>query len=623
MTATQAPVKPARLIWQMLMYRKWLYFADVAAWAAIHTFPLIPGFILREFFNTLAGASSLGLSVNALIALVLASALAQVMLRVAGALADIPHRFIMSALLRRNTFAHILNLPGAASVHGAVGDVFNVMRDDARSVEDFISWTCDLVGQSFFLPIALVILVSINAPMALLVFLPMVAVVTISQLAWRKIARLREARRNADGDVADCLNEMFESVNAIQVATAEERFVDHFRKLSEARREAAVKDSVFTQLVQSIYENAVQLGTGLILLVAAGAMQPGQARPFTVGDFALFVYYLTFVSDMTVFYGRVISTYRQTHVAFKRMIGLLQGAPPETLVAHNPIGLKPRDMFAKISSAPGVLNARSAEALTSAPSAASAQSTQIAPPFHALRVSSLTYQHPTSQRGIQNVNLELNRGEFVVITGRIGSGKTTLVRALLGLLKAQSGDVYWNGEIVRDPANFFVPPRTAYTPQSPRLFSNTLRDNIRLGFPASDDEVRAAMRQAVLEDDVNQFEKQLDTLIGPRGVRLSGGQAQRTAAARMFVRRPDVLVFDDLSSALDVVTEQTLWQRLDDARAQGYAATCLVVSHRRAALHRADRILVLKDGAVAEVGPHSQLYANNGEYRSLYDARTE
>ncbi len=607
MTATQAPINPARLIWRMLTYRKWLYLADVAAWAAIHTFPLIPGFILREFFNTLTGNAALGLSVEALIGLVLASALAQVMLRVGGAFADIPHRFTMSALLRRNTFAHILNLPGAASVHGAVGDVFNVMRDDARSVEDFISWTCDLVGQSFFLPIAMLILVSINAPMAALVFLPMVAVVTISQLAWRKIARLRETRRNADGDVADCLNEMFESVSAIQVATAEERFVQHFRKLSDVRREAAVKDSVFTQLVQSIYENAVQLGTGLILLVAAGAMQPGQARPFTVGDFALFVYYLTFVSDMTVFYGRVISTYRQTHVAFKRMIGLLQGAPPETLVAHNDIGLKPRDMFASKISGQTAASARSAE--TSA--------------FQTLRVSSLTYQHPASQRGIQNVSFELKRGEFVVITGRIGSGKTTLVRALLGLLKPQAGDVYWNGEIVRDPAAFFVPPRTAYTPQSPRLFSNTLRDNIRLGFPASDDDVRAAMRQAVLEDDVNQFEKQLDTLIGPRGVRLSGGQAQRTAAARMFARRPDVLVFDDLSSALDVVTEQTLWQRLDDARARGYAATCLVVSHRRAALHRADRILVLKDGAVAEVGPHTQLYANDGEYRSLYDARTE
>lgn len=91
----------------------------------------------------------------------------------------------------------------------------------------------------------------------------------------------------------------------------------------------------------------------------------------------------------------------------------------------------------------------------------------------------------------------------------------------------------------------------------------------------------------------------------------------------MFVRRPDVLVFDDLSSALDVVTEQTLWQRLDDARANGYAATCLVISHRRAALHRADRIIVLADGLVAEVGSHTELYARDGEYRSLYDARTE
>ncbi len=174
----------------------------------------------------------------------------------------------------------------------------------------------------------------------------------------------------------------------------------------------------------------------------------------------------------------------------------------------------------------------------------------------------LSYRHPGSERGIFDIDLTLPRGSFIVITGRIGAGKTTLLRALLGLLPKDAGDIRWNDDLVAEPARFFQPPRCAYTPQVPRLFSDTLRENILLGLPEAQADLPSAIRQAVLEPDVETLDRGLDTLVGPRGVRLSGGQVQRAAAARMFVRQPDLLVFDDLSSALDVETERMLWQRL-------------------------------------------------------------
>src|SRR5205823_9527924 len=132
----------------------------------------------------------------------------------------------------------------------------------------------------------------------------------------------------------------------------------------------------------------------------------------------------------------------------------------------------------------------------------------------------------------------------------------------------------------------------------PRLFSETLRENLLLGQPADGPALAAAIHRAVLDPDVAALERGLDTRVGPRGVRLSGGQVQRAAAARMLVRRPALLVCDDLSSALDVETERALWKRVlgwpgDDGDAPGAQPTVLVVSHRRAALRRADQIVLL------------------------------
>ncbi|MDO4263267.1 MAG: ABC transporter ATP-binding protein, partial [Deinococcus sp.] len=309
-----------------------------------------------------------------------------------------------------------------------------------------------------------------------------------------------------------------------------------------------------------------------------------------VADFVLFIGLLPRLTGTLGFFGDWIATHRRTGVAFERMGRLLTDAPTDEPARHAPLGLR------------GELPPLSPQAA-------------LAEPLRELEVRGLSAQYGSETEtsgGVQDVNLTVRRGQFVVVTGRIGSGKSTLVRALLGLLPHQRGEILWNGERVDDPASFFVPPRSSYTAQLPGLFSDTLRENVLSG--SDEERLDRAVRLAQLDTDLAQLSAGLDTPVGARGVKLSGGQVQRTAVARMLARDADLLVFDDVSSALDARTESALW----DALSRELDATCLVVSHRRAALSRADWVVVMKEGRVLNQGPLPELLERSEEMAALW-----
>lgn len=597
-TPVSTPVSTPRVLVNLARYRGHTYL-----WMTIlviflpYLFGLVPGLVARVVFDNMSGEATGGLNTWSVLALFVGAVLLAEFGTTIGFWLEGVVTSAVETLLRHNLFSHLLKQPGARAMPITPGEALTRFRDDPRAILHFLTYAPDIVAQAVVLVISLVILARINVIFTLAVFLPLLVTIVAVRVATGRLRQYRQANQEAIGAVTGMLTELFSAVLAIKVAGTERDVVRHFKVINERRRQAALRDLLIIQILTSLSTNAANLAVGILLLLAAQYVAQTGQEPLSVGDLALFVTYLSSLAWLIGFFGEIMSRYRQTEISVERMVGLIEDAPTDVpadaLTAPTPIQLE--------GALPPFGEPLSAAVV----------------PLQTLSVCGLTYHYPESGRGISNIDFALTRGTLTVITGRVGSGKSTLTRALLGLLPPSAGEVCWNGTTVHDLAAFFSPPNSAYAPQVPHLFSETLRTNILLQLAASNDEhLQKALFLAVMEDDLVTLEKGIDTLIGTQGAKLSGGQRQRTAAARMLVRQPQLLVFDDLSSALDVKTEQTLWDRLSTLRGE---STILAVSNRRPALQRADQILLMRDGQLIDSGTLDELRARSEEMRQLWN----
>jgi ATP-binding cassette subfamily B protein len=551
-----------RLAWRVSQHEPRSFWIGWVTFVVFFAMPAANGYVLGRGFDALNDGDS-----GAVYRLALTLAAIEI-----GRMAIIHYAAItwtkawvhMQTILRGNLLAAQMASggPEAGQPVGSAGEALTHFRDDAEDVAQLIDGVVDVSAGLVFSVVAGTILGLADARAAAVLLIPLVGVVLATRVVDARIKAYRAADRAATAAVTGLVGDMMAAATTVKVNGAAGNMLARLKVLVDRRGVTAVRDRVLSEGVFAFSHGAADVGFGLIFVVSAGAIASGS---LTVGTLALFAAYVGWLSFLPRMIGRVLARRKQAAVAFDRMRMLVADQAVENTVRRRALPIERWQRGVR-------------------PVAARPERV----PLERLDVVDLAARYPDGT-GVGPISFAVTRGSFTVITGPVGSGKSTLLRAIIGLgwRSAVSGEVRWNGATVADPAAFLVPPNAAFLPQVPQLVSDSVRDNVALG-PMDVERIELSLQLAAVSDDIRGMPDAEDTMIGPRGLRLSGGQRQRLATARALVHEPELIVLDDLSSAVDVETEVRLWDNLAAA-----GLTVIAVSHRAVAFERADQIIRL------------------------------
>jgi ATP-binding cassette subfamily B protein len=483
----------------------------------------------------------------------------------AEAWGDVTFRYRLKGILHHNALQQALERPGAEPLPVSALEAINRLRDDVDEVADFPLWIPEVIATVGTGIIAFVVMSSIDLTLSALSVIPLVLLGVASYLIWPHYLKYRYQAGMCEDRFSSLLGSVIAGAQTIKLANSSTAALERLADISRERQRVNVRGHVLYHAQTTL----VSLGVGICgtaiywyggVALSAGTMQ--------LGDLLLLVSSLGIIAWVPNVIATFIGDYAQQKVSIGRLTAFMPG---------NPAGLiRPYRWW---------LPAPERSAQTTLPSLTD------------LTLHNVSYTYPSSGGGVSNVNLTIPRGSLTVITGAVGSGKSTLLYLISGLLAPQSGAIAWNGQ----PITHLGAPQVLTTTQIPFLVSDTLRENITLG--ASDAQLAQVLSASALTHDIAQLPDGLNTIVGPRGIRLSGGQRQRIALARMLLRPADILVLDDISSAVDVTTEVHLWRSLR----QHSTGTLVASSHRRALLQQADQIVVVDSGTIVASGRYDEV----------------
>ncbi len=479
--------------------------------------------------------------------------------------------------LRRDLFAHVVRLGPAWFEIKRSGDVMSRISADAQLIEQVIGSSASVALRNTLMCLGGVVMLVVTNPKLAAWTLAVVPLTVIPIVVFGRQVRVlsREAQARM-GDMVSEGAETLDGVRTVQAFAQEDRAAVRFGEATERAFAAAARRisrrAIMTTLVIFIVFSAV----GFLLWLGGQDVIAGR---ISAGDLSAFVFYAVLVASAGGAISETIGDLQRASGAAERLAEL-RAEPPAIAEPATPQTL-PRPVRGEV------------------------------------RFQDVSFRYPTRPESLalEGFDLAVAPGETVAIVGPSGAGKTTVFNLLLRFYDPENGSVRLDGIDIRDLRLRDLRTALAIVPQEPVLFSASVADNIRYGRPeASDAEVRAAAEAASASAFVDALPQGYDTHLGTRGVRLSGGQRQRLAIARALLCDPAVLLLDEATSALDAESELAVQQALDGLMRK---RTTLVIAHRLATVQKADRIVVIDEGRVVDIGSHADLVRRDGLYARL------
>ena len=483
--------------------------------------------------------------------------------------------------LRDECYGHIQALPYEWHVACQTGDVIQRCTSDVDTIRGFLhNHLIELIRIAAIFGVSLAVMFSMDTVMTLVSLSLIPLIVLFSLIYFRRIAKQFARADEAEGAMQAASQENYTGVRVVRAFGRERYETDRFSEKVQAY--TGLWGHIGKMLGTFWGLGDLLSGLQLTAVIAAGVFlcERGLLTPGTF--FAFFTYCNMMIWPVRQL-GRVIAEISKTTVSAGRIREILAAEPERDPPDAQTPDIRGHVAFDRVSFSYG--------------------DTEV----------------------LRDVSFTLKPGKTLAILGGTGSGKSTLVHLLCRLYDLpednESGRITVDGVDIRKIARGHLRRHVGLCLQEPFLFSKTLRENIGATRPAAAlDELRAAARDACVDDAITGFADGYETLVGERGVTLSGGQKQRVAMARMLVSGAPILIFDDSLSAVDTETDAKIRAAL---RRRTRDAAVIIISHRASTLMQADEILVLRDGAVEELGSHAELMARQGSYRRIFDLQAE
>ncbi len=481
--------------------------------------------------------------------------------------------------LRERLYDHLQHAPVAYHDKANTGDLVQRCTSDVDTIRTFYSSQLIEIGRAaLLLASALPILIWMDWRMALIAVALMPIILTFSGLFFARVQKTFKAVDEAEGRLTSVLQENLTGIRVVRAFARQEFEKSKFAGRNQDFRHLNERLFDLLAIYWSASDLLIFLQTALVLFVGAARVSHGT---LSVGTLVAFLQYEVMVIWPVRQLGRILTEMGKAVVSLGRVQEIL-AQPAE---ADPP---------------------------------ASAAKPPAAPSLGQIVLRDVVFEHG-GRRVLDGINLTIQAGETLAVLGPSGSGKSTFVNLLLRFYDYRSGSITLDGVELSSLERKFVRSQFAVVMQEPFLYSKTLRENIALSrHTASEEETVDAAAAAAIHDSISAFEGKYETLVGERGVTLSGGQRQRVAIARALLRDAPVLVLDDALSAVDTRTEMAI---LDALRQRRGRRTTILIAHRISTLARADHLVVLDHGRIAQYGTHDELISSPGLYRRLWQVQ--